>query len=162
MLSGEATNTNFIVFGLARSANEPRSTTLEVSTLTITSPMQLFFLEYNRHFLEINAFCDVFCFIPLTYGGWLRPCQNFFYFVPSYDILFPQHIILFPQERYFVPTTLLSYSLNILFCSHNISYCSLNILLLIIINYPPQQRPPILWGQISNALLWVASLEGDN
>ena len=32
----------------------------------------------------------------------------------------------------------------------------------ILINYLPQQRPPILWGQISNALRWVASLEVDN
>jgi hypothetical protein len=72
---------------------------------------------------------------------------------PQYNILFSQLIILFPQERYvvpttyyFVPTTLLSCSLNILFCSHNkhVSYCSLNILLLILISYPPQQRPPIL------------------
>ena len=39
---------------------------------------------------------------------------------------------------------IISSSLNILFCSHNISYCFHNKLLLILINYPPQQRLPNL------------------
>jgi hypothetical protein len=32
----------------------------------------------------------------------------------------------------------------------------------ILINYLSEERPPILRGLISNALRWVASLEGDN
>jgi hypothetical protein len=44
MLSGEATNTNFIVFGLTVI---PQSTTLEASTLTITQPMRFGFLYNN-------------------------------------------------------------------------------------------------------------------
>jgi hypothetical protein len=39
-LSWEATHTNFIVFGLIRWGSNPRSTVLEVSTLTITPPMR--------------------------------------------------------------------------------------------------------------------------
>jgi hypothetical protein len=31
----------------------------------------------------------------------------------------------------------------------------------ILINYPHQERPPVLRGQISNALKWVAYLERD-
>jgi hypothetical protein len=41
MLSGEATNTNFIVFDLTRSGSNQQSTALEASTLTITTPMWL-------------------------------------------------------------------------------------------------------------------------
>ena len=41
MLSGEATNTNFIVFGLIRSGLNPGSTALEVSTLIITPLMMV-------------------------------------------------------------------------------------------------------------------------
>jgi hypothetical protein len=37
MLSGEATNTNFIVFGLTRPGLNQRSTTLEESMLTMIS-----------------------------------------------------------------------------------------------------------------------------
>jgi hypothetical protein len=47
--------------------------------------------------------CDIIQFLQLPYqyyGGWLRPCENIFYFVPSI-----YYNILFPQERYFVPTT---------------------------------------------------------
>ena len=40
MLRGEATNTNFIVFGLTQPGLKPRSTALEMSTLTIISMMQ--------------------------------------------------------------------------------------------------------------------------
>ena len=39
MLSGEATHTNFKVFGLIRRGSNPRSTSFEASTLTITPPM---------------------------------------------------------------------------------------------------------------------------
>ena len=40
MLSGEATTTNSIVFGLTRPGLEPTTTTLEASTLTLTPPMR--------------------------------------------------------------------------------------------------------------------------
>jgi hypothetical protein len=40
MFNGEATNINFIVFGLSDRDKNPRSTTLEASTLIITAPMQ--------------------------------------------------------------------------------------------------------------------------
>ena len=75
-----------------------------------------------------------------------------FILFPQYNILFPQHTVLFPQERYFAPTTYYFAPKTYYFCSHNILSCSLNILL-ILINYPPQQRPPIIWGQISNVLI---------
>jgi hypothetical protein len=45
MFGGEATNTNFIVFGFTRSALEPmiyKCTAFEVSMLTITLAMHLF------------------------------------------------------------------------------------------------------------------------
>ena len=41
MLSEEATNINFIVFGLPDQDSNPRSTALEESTLTITPIFQL-------------------------------------------------------------------------------------------------------------------------
>ena len=44
MLSGEARNTNFIVFGLTRLGLEPA---LEASTLTSTPPMHFFNLKSN-------------------------------------------------------------------------------------------------------------------
>ena len=47
MLSGDATNTNFIVFGLTDRGLNPRSTALEASTLTITPPMR-------RHRLDLS------------------------------------------------------------------------------------------------------------
>ena len=37
MLSGDATNINYIVFGLTRAGSNPRYAALEASTLTITS-----------------------------------------------------------------------------------------------------------------------------
>jgi hypothetical protein len=81
-----------------------------------------------------------------TYLRWLAKAmrEKKHILFPQYNILFQQFIILFPQERYFVPTRKVFCSHNILFCSNNISYCSLNILLLILTNYPPQERPPIL------------------
>ena len=45
VLSGEATHSNIIVFGLTRSGLEPPSTAFQVSTLTITSSMQLPFFD---------------------------------------------------------------------------------------------------------------------
>jgi hypothetical protein len=41
VLSGEAANTNFIVFDLSRPGSNPQSTVFKVSTLTITPPMLL-------------------------------------------------------------------------------------------------------------------------
>jgi hypothetical protein len=40
MLSGEATNTSFIVLGLTRRGSHPQSSAHEASTLTITPPMR--------------------------------------------------------------------------------------------------------------------------
>ena len=75
---------------------------------------------------------DFSCIAPRDFYTWLiKAMPEFFY------ILFPQYNILFPQERYFVPTT---YYLD----PTTLLSCSLNILLLILINYLPQQRPPIL------------------
>jgi hypothetical protein len=56
MLSGEATNTNFIVFGLTRTGSNPRSTTVESSTLTFTPSMRL--IVY--WILELFLHCDIF------------------------------------------------------------------------------------------------------
>jgi len=41
MISGEATNTYFIVFGMIRQGLEPRSSALKASMLSITPPAQL-------------------------------------------------------------------------------------------------------------------------
>ena len=51
MLSGEATNTNFIVFGLNRSGLNPQYTALKASMLTITPPM----LTQYQIFLHVNG-----------------------------------------------------------------------------------------------------------
>jgi hypothetical protein len=40
LLNGEATHTNFIVFGLTRSGSNPRSTAFEASIPTIAPPMK--------------------------------------------------------------------------------------------------------------------------
>ena len=40
MLGGEATNTNFIIFGLTRSGLKPTIYCTEANTLTITQPMR--------------------------------------------------------------------------------------------------------------------------
>ena len=48
MLSGEATDNKLIVFGLTGTGLEPKSTTLEASTLTITPRMR-----YNKEIRHI-------------------------------------------------------------------------------------------------------------
>jgi hypothetical protein len=57
VLSGEATNTNFIVFGLPDWDSNPRSAALEGSTLTIT---QIFQLKLNNDTKNIKDIihCD--------------------------------------------------------------------------------------------------------
>ena len=122
--------------------------------LLIIDQIILFFIVLKESHVHMIIFLNYFivciknksCQYFINFVRWLIKAMRDFFFIlfPQYNILFPQFIILFPQERYFVPTTLLSCSLDILFRSHYISYCSLNILLLILINYPPEQRPPIL------------------
>jgi ribosome biogenesis SPOUT family RNA methylase Rps3 len=48
LLSEEATNNNFIVFGLIDRDSNPRSTTLKVSTLIITTLMQIYLEEISK------------------------------------------------------------------------------------------------------------------
>ena len=57
MLSGEATNTNFIVFGLTRQGSNPRSTILETSTLIIMPRMQF---EDQWKPRDYNGYFDMF------------------------------------------------------------------------------------------------------
>jgi len=71
VLSGEATHTNFIVFGLTRSGSNPQSTTLEASKLTITPPMRLYdqstifisSIEFSTEWFEpVTPESDTRCF----------------------------------------------------------------------------------------------------
>ena len=63
VLNREATNTNVIVFNLTRpgpGAN-PRSTTLEVSTLTITPPMQMSTIGLDGYYLRLHPISKWMC-----------------------------------------------------------------------------------------------------
>ena len=57
VLSGEATNTNVIVFGCTRSGIEPTIYALKASTFTITSPILLYaLLKYKLRIKRTNAY----------------------------------------------------------------------------------------------------------
>ena len=88
MLSGEATNTNFIVFGLTRPGlNQKKSTALEASTPTIMPQMQLpvlvFFISrvmiYNKDstFWSRATLNLVFVFPMLIFLSFLTKCPCF-------------------------------------------------------------------------------------
>ena len=78
MLSAEATNTNFIVFGLTRPGSNPQSTALETGTLTSTPPMW-----YKYSYLN--------CCLPHKLLSSITPdcrhCQNPVYITGIYHIL---------------------------------------------------------------------------
>ena len=73
MLSGEATNTNFIDFDLTRSGLEPWCTTLEASMQTITPMMQL-----ERTIENSIIYDGMYC----RYKAVLHPCY------PKYKIYY--------------------------------------------------------------------------
>ena len=54
MVRGEATNANFIIFGLARLGLEPMIYHTETSALTITPPVRL--IVFLRNLEEINFY----------------------------------------------------------------------------------------------------------
>ena len=65
MLSGEETNTNFIGFGLTDQGSNPRSTTLQASTLTITPLMKV-----HVHWIIYLHYYYILKTIPiLSYGN---------------------------------------------------------------------------------------------
>jgi hypothetical protein len=130
--------------------SNPRFTALEACTLTITPTVRCkddMLWERNNILSEQNIFLwgtkylscrnkiiswgnNIICCGNKikTNSGWLRPCDNFFYFVPSIWYLVPTTYYFVPTRKIFCSHIILSCSLNILFCSHNILSRSLNIL----------------------------------
>ena len=76
VLSEEATNTNFIVFGLIRSSN-PRSTTLDASTLTIIPSMRSLYY-WRLHGKEIYI-SRILKFIPVLEKSRLYHNRNYLF-----------------------------------------------------------------------------------
>ena len=91
MLSGEATNTNFIIFDCQTDqGSKPQSTALEASMLTITPPMWLYFIwnklcNYHHNITEIllKASLNTITLLPLnfelnisTYSGSESPVSS--------------------------------------------------------------------------------------
>jgi hypothetical protein len=60
MLSWEATNTNFIIFGLIRTGSNPRSTALEVSHYKNSTKRVSLVQSGSDHHLKINLFSPFF------------------------------------------------------------------------------------------------------